>query len=399
VETVSEHIQEKPRALSSLRALIFKAFRLNVTKWSMIAGLTYLILVAVSVIGAGFKLASGGSSGAQELLGFATNPFVGLISGFLATALVQSSSTVTSVIVGLVAGGLPVSMAIPMIMGANLGTTITNTLVSLGHVKDRTEFKQAFSAATVHDFFNILAVALFLPLELSFGLLEKTSSWVMSFLTLGGANVSMKHLNFIKPLTKPTVAGIQSLLTELPNLIAGGLMTLIGICMIFFAIFFLGKILKSVMVGRAREILHRAIGRGPLAGIASGTLMTILVQSSSTTTSLAVPLAGTGIFKVKDLYPFTLGANIGTCVTALLAATAVTGGSAQFAMQIAIVHLLFNLFGVAIIFGIPFLRNLPLKCADFLADIAIRKKSVAIAYILGVFFLLPGAVIGLSSTF
>ncbi|MEI5617209.1 thymidylate synthase, partial [Streptomyces brasiliscabiei] len=90
-------------------------------------------------------------------------------------ALIQSSSTVTSIIVGLVAGGLPVELAIPMIMGANIGTTVTNTLVSLGHVRYKDEFKRAFASATIHDFFNLLAVAIFLPLEMAFGILEKIS--------------------------------------------------------------------------------------------------------------------------------------------------------------------------------------------------------------------------------
>jgi sodium-dependent phosphate cotransporter len=60
-------------------------------------------------------------------------------------------------------------------------------------------------------------------------------------------------------------------------------------------------------VGRARELLHKALGRGPLTGIASGTLVTVMVQSSSTTTSLMIPLAGGGVFSTRQLYPFTLG--------------------------------------------------------------------------------------------
>jgi sodium-dependent phosphate cotransporter len=140
--------------------------------WIGLVLLIYCILLAVSMIGGGFKWISGGSEGAKELFAFATNPFLGLIIGTLATALVQSSSTVTSIIVGLVAGGLPVETAIPMIMGANIGTTITNSIVSLGHFSKRNEFRRAFAAATVHDFFNLICVIIFLPIELMFGLLE-----------------------------------------------------------------------------------------------------------------------------------------------------------------------------------------------------------------------------------
>ena len=145
------------------------------------------------------------------------------------------------------------------------------------------------------------------------------------------------------------------------------------------------------MVGRAREIFHNAIGRNGITGIFSGAVMTILVQSSSTTTSLMVPLVGGGVFKPRDVYPFTLGANIGTCITAILAATAFAGEPAGvFAMQIAFVHLLYNVLGVAIIYGLPFLRDLPVKLAGKLANVATEHKLLVIVYVLGVFFAIPG---------
>ena len=124
----------------------------NWGQWFAIAGLVYVLLVAVATIGGGFKLATGDQ--ARELFAFASNPITALVIGTIATALIQSSSTVTSIIVGLVAGGLPVEIAIPMVMGSNIGTTITNTIVSLGHVRQGEEFKRAFAAATIHDFFN-----------------------------------------------------------------------------------------------------------------------------------------------------------------------------------------------------------------------------------------------------
>lgn len=132
-------------------------------RWANLAFMLYLLLVSVSMVGSGFKLASG--EHAKSLFEFASHPVAGLMIGLVATALIQSSSTVTSIIVGLVAGGLPVQIAIPMVMGANIGTTVTNTLVSLGHLRCKEEFKRAFASATVHDFFNLLAVLIFLPLE------------------------------------------------------------------------------------------------------------------------------------------------------------------------------------------------------------------------------------------
>ncbi|MGI9276905.1 MAG: Na/Pi symporter [Endozoicomonas sp.] len=361
-------------------------------QWVTIVGLIYVILLAVGMIGSGFKMATGGE--AKELFEFASNPFLALIIGTVCTALIQSSSTVTSIIVGLVAGGLPVATAIPMIMGANIGTTITNTLVSMGHVRDRKEFRQAFSAATVHDFFNLLSVLIFLPLEIMFGFLEKSSAWLTDFL-VGGDSMSMKGLNFIKPLTKPVIGAFSDFFASvgLTGAMSGAVLIIMGIGFIILAITFIGKLLKVLMVGHAKKVLHSAIGRGPLSGITSGTIVTVLVQSSSTTTSLMVPLVGSGVFKVRDIYPFTLGANIGTCITALLAATAISGGNAFFALQIAIVHLFYNLLGVIVIYGIPFLRDIPLTLSEKLADVASERKMYALLYIVSVFFVVPGLLI------
>lgn len=362
-------------------------------RWANLAFMLYLLLVAVSMISSGFKWSVGEQ--AKTLFEFASHPVAGLMIGLIATALIQSSSTVTSIIVGLVAGGLPVETAIPMVMGANIGTTLTNTLVSLGHARCKDEFRRAFASATVHDFFNLLAVAIFLPLEMMFGLLDKMSSWLVSpFLSAG--DMSMKGMNFMKPLTKPAVELVKGPL-EVFGSMGGVVLSFIGIALIFFAITVMGKLMRSLMVGRARDILKSAIGRGPLHGIASGTAVTILVQSSSTTTSLMVPLVGTGVLKVRDVYPFTLGANIGTCITALLAATAASGDNAVFALQIALVHLCFNVMATVVIYGIPFLREIPLKCAFFLSDLATKNKVAVAGYLGLVFIAIPGTILALSA--
>lgn len=369
----------------------------KIFSWVSVVALVYLVLVAVSTVSGGFKIFSGGSAGAEQLFAFATNPFVALLLGILVTALVQSSSTVTSVIVGLVAGGLPISIAIPMVMGANMGTTITNTFVSMGHIRDKQEFQRAFSAATVHDFFNLLAVIIFLPLEIAFGMLEKIATYLAHFF-VGGSSLSMKEFDFMKPLTQPLVGLIKELTTALPvaNNTAGLIMVFIGIFLIGFSVTFLGKVLKSVMVGRAKTVLHNAIGRGPVSGILSGTAVTIMVQSSSTTTSLMIPLAGSGVFNTRQIFPFTLGANIGTTITGLLAATAISGAASEVAMTIALVHVLFNVLAVALIYGIPALREIPIKCAEALARQGTENKFIAFSYVIGTFFALPGLMIVLS---
>jgi sodium-dependent phosphate cotransporter len=351
----------------------------------------YLLLVGVSTIGTGFKWASGGADGAAAIFAFASNPVVGVILGTLATALVQSSSTVTSVIVGLVAGGVPVSIAVPMIMGANMGTTITNTIVSLGNLRERGAFRASFEAATVHDFFNLYSIVLFLPIEVLFHPLERSALVLASSLS-GGSGASVSGFNVVGAITGPVTDVVIALLALLPGK-AGAVATIVvGIAAIITAVLCLGKLLRAAMTGRAKGIIDTAIGRGPLTGIASGTLVTVLVQSSSTTTSLVVPLAGAGVLSTRQIYPFTLGANIGTCVTALLAATAISGPNQLFALEIALVHLLYNVTGVAVFTLVPWLRELPLHSSAWLGRRVEGNRSWAFGYIGAVFFLLPGVV-------
>jgi len=378
-----------------------------------IVALVYLLVVAVGTVGSGFQWAvGGGKSGskekAAEIFAFASNPLSGLILGILATSLVQSSSTVTSVIVGLVAGGLNIQLAIPMIMGANIGTTVTNTIVSLGHIGRPQEFRRAFAAATVHDIFNLVAVVIFLSAEVAVravfdvGFLEWISEVIAAFLYGGGEfGFNIKNLNFIKPATKPLIhllldakAG-TGLLIGLPPIWGGVLMILIALGAIFTSILYLGRLLRANLTGRAERIFHSAVGKGPVRGIASGATITVLVQSSSTTTSLIVPMAGAGILSLRQIFPFTLGANVGTTVTALIAATAgaKTDILAAAALQIALVHLFFNISATFAIYGAPPLRNFCLSAAEWLANLTLRNRLLALAYMVGVYFVLPGALL------
>ena len=352
----------------------------------------YVLLVAVGVIGKGFHETFGGADGIESLFAFATNPFVGLVLGILATALIQSSSTVTSIIVGLVAGGLPIEVAIPMVMGANVGTTVTNTLVSFGHIQNQDEFRKAFAAATVHDWFNLLSIAIFLPLELAFGFLEQLSG-SLTYIVESMSAFDASGKSIVKVIVSAGTKFLVILTSPLPGLMSGIVLIISGIALILLSITFLGKALKSLFVGRAQNFLRAAVGKGPITGIFSGTIVTMLVQSSSTTTSIIVPLAGSGVIGLRHVYPFTLGANIGTTVTAILAASAITGPTHPAAHQIAIAHFLYNLLGVIVIYSIPWLRRIPIAGAEWIARIGSERKSLAIGYVLSVFFVIPGALV------
>ncbi len=380
---------------SPLERLGLRGRALSVGNWLAVAAGIYVLITAVNVIGSGFKGATGGQ--AEQLFAFASNPVVALMIGVVATALIQSSSTTTSIVVGLAAGGLPMEIAIPMLMGANVGTTLTSTLVSLGMVREKESFRRGFAAASVHDVFNLLAVLIFLPLEMAFGLLARMSSWLSDQMAGSDGGVFAAVFGGVGAVVKAATTPLSDLLklvtSFLPQPWHGILMIVLGIALILLVINFIGRLLKVVMVGRAKQVLHTAIGRGPLSGIGSGALITVMVQSSSTTTALVVPLAGSGTFSLRQIYPFTLGANIGTTITALIAAFAFQGVEAQFALQAALVHLLFNLCATVLIYGIPFLRKIPLWGAETLADLGVRNKVYVAAWVLGVFLVLPLALI------
>ncbi|WP_166845961.1 Na/Pi symporter [Isoptericola sp. BMS4] len=398
-EAVEGTAATRARLVSPFERLGLSGRALSWANWLGVVAGVYVLITSVELIGSGFKAATGGT--AESLFAFASNPFVALMVGVLFTAATQSSSTTTSVTVGLVAGGLPIEIAIPMLMGANIGTTMTNTLVSLGMARDRDDFRRAFSAATVHDFFNLVAVAIFLPLELMFGLLERASGWLAD--ATGGsdggvvASVFAAAGTVVDAVTEPLANLLESGTSFLPGAWHGIVMIVLGIGLILAVITWLGKLLKVLLVGRAAHVLHRSVGRGPMSGVASGAVVTMMVQSSSTTTSLMIPLAGSGTFTLKQVYPFTVGANIGTTITALIAAFAFTGAEGELALQAAFVHVLFNVFAALVVFGLPFMRQLPLRGATWLGNLAATNKVWAAAWTLGVFVGIPLALIGITA--
>ena len=352
----------------------------------------YGLLASINLLSIGFQSILGPQ--AEALLTLATNPWLGLLLGILATALVQSSSIVTSLLVALVAGGLPITTAIPMVMGANLGTTITNTLVSLGYIGNDEDFERGFAAATIHDCFNFIALIIFFPLELLLHPLERLTHWVVA--QNPGFNFLPETLIspidwLVQPVRGLIAYGVNSLNGPWDSLLLFG--TSVGGLMI--CVTALGLLMKYWLNEPTKEAIYWVTGHGSkLGGLATGLSITALLQSSSMTTSLMVPLAGAGIATLEEIYPFVLGANIGTCITALLATLAV---DSPVALQLALVHISYNLLAVALIYSLPPLRALPLTLAQQLATATRNYRILAIAYVVGMFFLLPFLALWLSS--
>jgi len=351
----------------------------------LVLALLYMFLTGVNLLGGGFKTL--GSDLVDGLFQGVSNPLAGLFVGLLATVLVQSSSVSTSVIVGLVASGVvSTSDAVPMIMGANLGTTVTNTLASLGHVRRDAEFRRAFAAATVHDFFNIMAVVVFLPLELATGYLSSSAAWITERVVGSGGSDFKSPL---KAAVKMPANWVKDLLASLGahGDLKGGLMIAVGLVFIFVALAFITKNMRLLVADRVEAAINKALGAGSgVVAMALGLIITVAVQSSSITTAVMVPLAASGVLTLGNIYPVTLGANVGTTVTALLAALA-TGSPA--AVTVAVVHTLFNISGIVVFYPLPALRRIPLRLAESLAALATERRAVAVAYTLIMFVVIP----------
>ncbi|MCB9897759.1 MAG: Na/Pi symporter [Planctomycetes bacterium] len=348
--------------------------------------LLYGFLVAIGLMDGAFKLL--GEEHAGGLFQGVTNPFAGLAVGILATVLVQSSSVTTSTIVALCGSGqLQLELAVPMIMGANIGTTVTNTLVSVGSVRRSVEFRRAFACATVHDVFNFCSVAVLLPLELATGYLRHTAVWLADHLHHLGSGGG----TFNSPIKVAVKAGSKAITGVLGGLgLEGGYLAaallVLAIALIFACLMLITKNMRVLLVARIEAAMNEVLGRSGLLAIAVGIAITVAVQSSSITTSLLVPLCAAGVLRLENAYPITLGANIGTTVTAILASLAAEGSTG---LAIALVHLLFNVSGTLLFFPIPALRRIPIRSARRLAVLAVENKFVLVAYLSAIFVLLP----------
>ncbi|CAK6433251.1 unnamed protein product, partial [Pipistrellus nathusii] len=440
----------------------------------------YLFVCSLDILSSAFQLLGGKMAGKIfSNNSIISNPLAGLMIGVLVTALVQSSSTSTSIIVSMVASSLlSVRTAIPYVMGANIGTSITNTLVALMQVGDRNVFRRAFAGATIHDFFNWLSVLVLLPVEVSTHYLEALTNLMVDVFNFRSGEDAPELLRVItKPLTnfiirldkkvinqialndptamnkslikiwcktltnvtqvnvtvpsiqnctsrnlcwtdgistwtiknvtsKENIAKCQHLFVNanLMDVAVGIILLVISALMLCGCLIMIVRLLASVLKGQVAIVIKKTINTdfpfpfswltGYLA-ILVGAGMTFIVQSSSVFTSTLTPLIGVGVISIERAYPLTLGANIGTTTTAIMAALASPGKTLKSALQIALCHFFFNITGILLWYPIPYTR-LPIRLAKGLGNISAKYRWFAVFYLVTLFFLFPLAVFGLS---
>ncbi|MCG6659241.1 Na/Pi symporter [Halomonas campisalis] len=361
----------------------------------------YLFLAALNVLGSGLGTFGHASDFLTQLFAYGENPFIALLAGVLVTMVVQSSSFTSALIVTLVASGeMTLGTAVFAIMGANIGTAVTGVIVALANVRIKRNFRRSFTAALMHDFFNILTVLVVFPLELITGLFHEAGRGIFSQLAgwltqLIGLEEVARPNSPIKVITAPVVDlfnGIGTLLMPTPA--SQGLMVAgLGMLLMFTALIFMVQNLRGALLRHMDGLFRTYFFRSDLRAYGVGVISTVLVQSSTITSSLMVPLAGAGVVRLRRVLPFMMGANLGTTVTSVLAATA---NPVAAAMTVALFHVIFNLTGTAIWWP---LRYIPLKVAAWYGRLASRQTRYAFVFLIGVFLVIPLLGIGIIELF
>uniref|UniRef100_A0A8C8ZJW9 Sodium-dependent phosphate transport protein 2A n=1 Tax=Prolemur simus TaxID=1328070 RepID=A0A8C8ZJW9_PROSS len=423
----------------------------------------YLFICSLDVLSSAFQLAGGKVAGdIFKDNAILSNPVAGLVVGILVTVLVQSSSTSTSIVVSMVSSGLlEVSSAIPIIMGSNIGTSVTNTIVALMQAGDRTDFRRAFAGATVHDCFNWLSVLVLLPLEATTGYLHHVTGLVVSSFNIRGGRDAPDLLKIItEPFTKLIIQLDKSVITSiatgdeslrnhsliriwchpdtteapismsraeantsqtlgnatmekcnhifvdtgLPDLAVGLILLAGSLVLLCTCLILLVKMLNSLLKGPVAKVIQKVINTdfpAPFTWVTGyfamvvGAGMTFVVQSSSVFTSAITPLIGLGVISIERAYPLTLGSNIGTTTTAILAALASPREKLSSSFQIALCHFFFNISGILLWYPVPCTR-LPIRMAKALGKRTAKYRWFAVLYLLVCFLLLPSLVFGIS---
>lgn len=405
----------------------------------------YLFLLGLELLGTAFKVVGGCTAG--SLLGSDTNPLASLCIGIIATAILQSSSTTTAIVVSLVSGGLDVKQGIYLVMGANVGTSATSMIVSLAHMGNGTELERAFAGASILCVFNLFTLVILFPMELIFnylyrfteimlpasvgegekweGPIKKIVSPLANLILMANSDLiadistgDVQSCDSMYPVTcqNATVSyescsqgligcssktGIcpvffQNGATKDDDMVSGWVCLILALFLLIACLIGLVSLLKKMLLGASTRIIYKATNINGYLAILIGAGVTILVQSSSITASALTPLCGIGVLQLENMFPLILGSDIGTTITALLAAMV---SSKVEALQIALCHVFFNVTGVAIWYPLPFIRKIPLAATRKLGSMTRKWRNFPILFIVAVFFILPILLLGISSCF
>ncbi len=368
----------------------------------------YLFIASLEGVKSGFKLIF--AEWQASILGMVTAntaPMTGLALGMLSTALVQSSSAVVAATMvsmsGMVASGLPLETAIqfgvPMVLGANIGTTVTNTIVAFGIQRGMTmnEFKDTIPGVIVDDVYEALTITIFFILELSTGIISRTVLRLGSFYTevlkmeevFAAFDKTIVDIVIGDPLIKPTKALAVGLLGDR---FGGVFLFLAWFGVIIVSMGMITKGLEKIIETGWEDKVKLAF-ENPYRGFATGFGITFLVGSSSIGSSLVIPFLATKVVNLKTAYPYLVGCNMATTVDLSQIYGYVAGG--VVGMILGSAHVLLNILALSIWLISP-LRFVPVRTAEWLGGKIAQNQNAAyalLAWVVVVFFVVPILVI------
>ncbi|MFH0861174.1 MAG: Na/Pi symporter [Candidatus Altiarchaeota archaeon] len=326
------------------------------------------------------------------------NPLSALCAGIMATAIVQSSSGVVAVCIATVAaGGMTVAQAVPFVMGANIGTTITSVLIALGYSFRKLEFSRAVPVALANDVFKVLNVSVFFILESTTHLLSRSSTFLAGLIgnfpvigaVLGG------FPDFIDVFTDPAVQPAVETITVIfgKTLLAAAITGIASFIVLLLSLEFMSTSVQNFMKDMAADSVDRAF-KTPFRGIVVGSSVTWVLQSSSVATALAIPFVASGAVSLKKIYPYLLGCNIGTTIDPGQIISYIKFG--VLGLSVGLVHVIINVIGVTLWLITPGLRDLPLLLTSRVSNVIVSSRNGAVSLVmfaLIMFFIIPGLVI------
>jgi len=373
----------------------------------LIVGL-YFFICSLEGIKGGFKYIF--INWSNDILGLVeaeSAPLTGLAVGMLSTAIVQSSSAVIATtmvsMAGMVAGGLPLDSAIifgvPLILGANIGTTITNSIVALGVRKGMTaeEFIETIPGVLVSDVYEALTVTLFFLIELFTGALSKSVIFIGNYLigllsledVFASFNNSLIDIIAADPFVKP----VNRIIVSYLGLNFGGLFVFVLWFLILIAsLGFMEKGLEKLIQSDWKDKVVAAFNK-PIHGFATGFGITWLVGSSSVGASLVIPFLATRMVNLKKAYPYLVGCNLATTMDLGQIYGYLAGG--VVGVMLGATHVLLNILAVILWFVSP-LRFFPVMLAEKISYLMAKSKNAALSLIiftLLLFIVLPILVI------
>ena len=345
-----------------------------------------------------FSAQSSGSFVQSILDASLATPFTSLLSGIIITSLIQSSSaTIALVVASVAAGAVTIGDSVFVLMGANIGTTITNTIVGLAHAHRRAEFDRLVPAILVDDLFKVLNVTIFFVIESLTGMLHRLSLAIVDYLTHISAigRLLEGFPDLIDLVTEPATGFLISLVTLLPAGV-GWQALLVGLGFFFLLILSLslmGEVLEIFLHDRSRKMVASVFG-GKLQAFAIGFGICWLLQSSSVAVSLILPLVGQLAVTLPTAYYYSLGAALATtCDPGQLLSYLKFG---PIGLSAGMVHILLNVFGALLFLFVPGLNRLPIWLAERLSAHICRRQHAPLwltGYVGVLFFGLPLLVI------